>query len=87
MHWEGQGSAAIACGVCGVPFTPKRASWAKFCSPRCRNAFHAAEARREKIRDRALVMYACLAELAAQGNEAAAQAIAGLKPPAEVVKA
>jgi hypothetical protein len=37
------GTAAIACGQCGSPFTPKRRSHnARFCSGRCRSQWHKA---------------------------------------------
>ncbi len=40
MHLEKPQRAQVTCLVCTTVFTPKRASWAKFCSTKCRNAFH-----------------------------------------------
>lgn len=40
MHLAKAGKAQQQCVVCPVMFTPKRASWAKFCSVKCRNEFH-----------------------------------------------
>lgn len=61
-HLGKQGASALAerpCATCETIFTPGRA-WATFCSTRCRNAHHAAEARVEKIRERAVAMYQAL---------------------------
>lgn len=88
MHLAPVGKAQRACETCGSMFTPKR-GWARFCSGDCRNAFHAAEARVKKIRQRALEMYEALVRIAegyAQGGDAAllAQAaVKDLKPPVE----
>ena len=35
----GQAKVAIPCPVCATAFVPRR-RWAKFCSPKCRNAYH-----------------------------------------------
>jgi hypothetical protein len=40
MHLQKAGKAQVTCQVCEGLFTPKRASWAKFCSTKCRNAHH-----------------------------------------------
>ena len=39
-----------ACAQCGTHFKAKR-SWARFCSTDCRNLFHAAELKRQHIRE------------------------------------
>lgn len=44
---------------CGVPFKRSR-RWQTFCSSKCRNDFHATEARIEAIRAKALPMYEAL---------------------------
>lgn len=59
MHLQAAGKDPLACETCGSLFTPKR-GWARFCSTPCRNAFHAAEARKEAIRAAALDLYAGL---------------------------
>lgn len=82
MHLEARSLAAVPCDTCGTVFTPRR-GWGRFCSTRCRNAFHGAEKRKDAIRAAALRMYDCLADFASQGNAAAAAAIEGLKPPVE----
>lgn len=39
MHLEKPQAKEIACPMDGTLFVPKR-SWQKFCSDRCRNAYH-----------------------------------------------
>jgi hypothetical protein len=81
----------IDCKTCGVPFYAGRA-WSVFCTTKCRNAFHGAEARKEAIKAAGVEMYNALAKIAAGPCEAStlacahclAQAtIADLKPPIE----
>lgn len=50
MHLQAQHAKLCAREGCGTTFTPKR-SWSRFCSTKCRNDFHAVEARKEAIRD------------------------------------
>ena len=59
MHLQAVGDAGRACDTCGTLFKPKRA-WARFCRSDCRNAFHAAEARKEAIRGAAEDLYDAL---------------------------
>ncbi len=62
MHCDAQGAAQSrqrACDGCGTLFTPKR-SWQRFHSDECRNAFHAAEARKAAIREAAQEMFEAL---------------------------
>ncbi len=59
MHSEAAGKQQVECATCGAIFTPRRA-WARFCRSDCRNAFHAAEARLEKIREAAPALYEAL---------------------------
>lgn len=81
MHCGDQGKPSLACETCGCHFTPRR-SWSRFCNDRCRNAFHASEARREAIQAKAMELYGALREIAEGGSpEIARQAILGLKPP------
>lgn len=83
-HLETVGKALLTCEACGNTFVLRR-SWGRFCSPRCRNAFHQAEARIEAIRERAVQMYEALLKITWQGGERgqeAEQVIKGLKPPA-----
>jgi len=47
------------CRTCDTPFKARR-KWQTFCSTPCRNAFHAAEARLEKIREAAPALYEAL---------------------------
>jgi hypothetical protein len=42
-----------------MPYRARR-RWTRFCSVRCRNAFHGAERRKEAIRAKALDLYAAL---------------------------
>lgn len=42
MHSAVVQRAPVACAWCPTIFTPKRASWAKFCSTKCRNAYNRA---------------------------------------------
>lgn len=58
-HPDAQGQGQPACDTCGSLFTPKR-GWARFCSSKCRSAFHRAEDRKEAIRAAALDLYAAL---------------------------
>lgn len=72
------------CATCATPFTPKR-GWSRFCSLRCRNAFHGSERRVEAIKNAALTLYWALKDIAKEdgtpyGTQAAA-ALAGLKDP------
>lgn len=62
MHSEAASHADLACEVCSSPFRPRRGAWARarFCSTRCRNAFHGAERRKEPIRAAALDLFAAL---------------------------
>lgn len=93
MHLGAAGLASRPCKTCGTIFTPKRA-WAEFHEPRCRNAYHASEARLEALKKSAPTMYAALAEIAGHGCKAgiancwcaacvAGGAIKDLKPPVE----
>lgn len=82
MHCALPSAPQQSCETCGASFA-KRRSWGRFCGNQCRNAFHAAEGRKEAIRKRALGLYEALATLAAQGVPVAVEAIKGLKPPAE----
>jgi len=44
MHLQPAGRAEppeVTCDQCGAPFKARR-GWARFCSPRCRNAWHSA---------------------------------------------
>jgi hypothetical protein len=73
MHLAVAGKAEVACDTCGAMFTPKRA-WSRFCRNHgngCRNAFHAAEARKEAIRQAAPALYEALvrARAAIRGND------------------
>ena len=71
MHLERPPATQIACATCGTLFTPKR-SWSRFCRTNgdgCRNAFHAAEARREALRDAAPKMYEALKLISATSCE------------------
>jgi len=60
-----------ACKTCGAPFFAKR-KWQVFCRSDCRNAFHAAEARKEAIRGAAEDLYDALlaARVAIHGRDA-----------------
>lgn len=80
MHGEVAQQVQCARVGCSVLFTPRK-RWARFCSAKCRNDHHGAERRIDAIRDRAVVMFTCLADFASQGNQAAAEAIKGLKAP------
>lgn len=68
MHLQAAGTAQAACDTCGALFTPKR-SWSRFCTTRCRNAFHGAEARREAIKASATDMYLALRIIARSSCE------------------
>jgi hypothetical protein len=59
MHLEARGIAAVPCDTCGTVFTPRR-GWGRFCSTRCRNAFHGAEKRKDAIKASALDLYEAL---------------------------
>lgn len=59
MHLAAAGDAQRACETCGSTYVPAR-SWSRFCSTRCRNAFHASEARLEKIRQAGPALYEAL---------------------------
>lgn len=62
MHLQAVGDAQRACETCGTLFKPKR-PWSRFCRTHgdaCRNAFHAAEARKAAIREAAEEMYEAL---------------------------
>lgn len=62
MHCDDAGatqSGQKACDGCGQPFTPKR-RWQRFHSDDCRNAFHAAEARKKAIQGAALDLFEAL---------------------------
>lgn len=85
--------AGKPCDTCGGPVASRR-KWARFCSTRCRNAFHGSENRVEAIKARALPMYQALAEIARIGCSTnvencwcgyciAKGAIKDLKPPVE----
>lgn len=69
---------------CGVLFKRSR-RWQTFCSTKCRNDFHAKEARIEAIRARAVQMYEALLSIAAETGTPygtmAAEAIKDLKAP------
>jgi hypothetical protein len=58
-HLEPQGDARLACDTCGTLFKPKR-SWSRFCRTKCRNDFHAAEARKEAMRQAAPELFEAL---------------------------
>lgn len=82
-HLDAAGAAEQRpCKECTLPFTPRR-SWAEFCKNKCRNDFHAREARIEAIRARAVQMYEALRAVAASkvcsgaGPEYCAHCIAG----------
>lgn len=52
MHLQAAGATGapeVTCDQCSTPFMPRR-GWARFCSPRCRNAWHSAM-RPEAVRE------------------------------------
>lgn len=59
MHSGAAQAAQKACDTCGTSFKPKR-SWNRFCSSKCRNAFHAAAARKEAMRKAAPELFDAL---------------------------
>lgn len=87
MHLAAAGSTEKPCEHCGGLFTQRR-GWGRFCKTKCRNDFHAREARIEAIRARAIQMYEALRKIAEGHNDPigvnrdiAAWAIKDLKAP------
>lgn len=64
MHLAAAGAKLQPCDHCGTPFKPRR-GWGRFCKDKCRNDFHAREARIEAIRNRGLGMFEALRSIAA----------------------
>lgn len=91
MHSEAQPRDPLLCEVCRSPFTPRRGAWARarFCSTKCRNTFHAAEARLEALREAGPRLYAALRRISDGKTDGLAPdviadaAIKDLKPPIE----
>lgn len=63
-HLAAAGSTQCAMSGCGVLFKRSR-RWQTFCSNKCRNDFHAREARIEAIRGRGPAMFEALRAIAA----------------------
>lgn len=79
MHSEPAGAAGLTCEMCRCQFPVKR-GWQRFCTPACRNAWHATM-KPEAMRKDIDALRAALAEIKAT-NEAMNQRIDELEAAA-----
>lgn len=80
MHSAAPSASQSACRYCRASFTQRRA-WQAFCSSKCRNAFHLAEAHRQTD-ERLSLIAAVLRHVGQQLGGEAGQAVAGMDPKA-----